>query len=83
MLARVSDELLARPSDSVLCLFGDHLPSFPKLFRSLDYTDDRVDYLVWRRSGGAGTCRDLNVEALGGVVLNAVGISLEPEEAVM
>ena len=39
---------LERSGEGVLCVYGDHLPSFPAVYRKLRFRDGRTDYLIWR-----------------------------------
>jgi phosphoglycerol transferase MdoB-like AlkP superfamily enzyme len=47
MFGDLADLLAARPQGGVLCLFGDHVPSMPRVYEDRGYGDARTDYLVW------------------------------------
>lgn len=79
MLDGLTRTLAAQPRDSLLCWFGDHVPSMPQVYAATGHTDGRTDYLVWRpRSDTPSTPRDLPVERLGEVLLAAAGL-IEPQ----
>ena len=64
MIAQLGGHL-ERSGDGVLCVYGDHLPSFPGIFRKMRFGDGRTDYLIWRPGhGGAPMVRDLHVRML-------------------
>jgi phosphoglycerol transferase MdoB-like AlkP superfamily enzyme len=72
MIGRLS-HFLGERGDGLLCLFGDHVPSFPGLFRRLGYEDPRTDYLVWRAGQpGEGLRRDLEVTDLAASLMAAL-----------
>jgi hypothetical protein len=73
MIGRLADHL-EQAGDGVLCAYGDHLPSFPALFRRLAYRDGRTDYLVWRAGHDApAEVRDIGIRDLSRILLEAVG----------
>ena len=51
--------------------FGDHLPSFPKLFRQLDHTSRATDYVIWRADRAFGEARDIAAHELPGMLLQS------------
>ncbi|MGB0749260.1 MAG: LTA synthase family protein [Magnetospiraceae bacterium] len=83
VIGRLTGQLDSPERDTVLCLFGDHLPSMPKLFKKLNYDDDKVDYVIWRTGGAIPQARDVSVEGLGSLVMRAVGIDLEDSRPAM
>lgn len=72
MIARIVDSLTSAPGDGIFCLFGDHLPSLPKVFNRVGYTDARTDYFVWKKSGRHPRELDVGADVLGRLVLDAV-----------
>ena len=63
-----------RPARGVLCLYGDHVPGLPALYRARGYDDRRTDYLVWRAGSGARRT-DLAAHELAFTVLERAGLS--------
>lgn len=64
-----------RQRDGTLCVFGDHLPSFPKVFRHLEFSDPRSDYVIWRPDHGERPMvRDADVVGLSDLLLSAADI---------
>jgi hypothetical protein len=78
MVGRVAGAMRHR-GDGVLCMFGDHLPSFPKLFERANFADPRSDYFIWRPGHAeAAITRDVNVQDLADLLLSATGIEAQP-----
>jgi hypothetical protein len=76
MAGRLRQQLAALPGNGCLCWFGDHVPILPEVYRAIGTPDGQTDYFIWRKDGPlpVGTRRDLKVEQLGGIVLQAVGV---------
>jgi phosphoglycerol transferase MdoB-like AlkP superfamily enzyme len=62
--------------NAVLCAFGDHLPSFPKLFAERGFDDSRTDYFVWSSRHGRESVADIAVEDLAAKVIDAADLQL-------
>ncbi|MGH8693872.1 MAG: LTA synthase family protein, partial [Burkholderiales bacterium] len=75
MIGELADTLRSLGGDSVLCVFGDHVPSMPVVFSASRFEDPRTEYLVWRPGGTTGTRNDLRVEDLGELVLRTAGLA--------
>ncbi len=75
---RMLDSLWRRLSESdrdgALCFFGDHVPSLPDVYHRLDFDDGRTDYLIWRKDSPFVVRRDIDVAALGALLLDAADI---------
>ena len=74
MLDELTGILSRQPRDGLLCWFGDHVPSMPRVYANLGYTDGRTDYLIWRQGTGTTGRRDLAVEDLGAALIDAAGL---------
>jgi hypothetical protein len=62
-----------RAGDGVLCAYGDHLPSFPALYRKMKFSDGRTDYLIWRANHkGPAATQDMHISALSRALLDVV-----------
>ena len=73
MIGRLAEHL-EHAGDGVLCAYGDHLPSFPALFRKMGWRDGRTDYLLWRAGQGVPPeRRDLHVRSLARTLLAVAG----------
>jgi len=48
MFGRLHQYLSSRARPGALCLFGDHVPIMPKVYRQLGAPDGTTDYLLWR-----------------------------------
>lgn len=75
MLGELSGMLAHHPRDGVLCWFGDHVPSMPRVYAATGYTDGRTDYLLWRDRVGVAERRDLGVEDLASALLDVAGLA--------
>lgn len=76
MLGKVQDTLAAMQREGWLCLYGDHLPIMPQVYRQMGEPDGRVDYLVWsnhKQLDGAGM-QPLAVEQLARELLQKAGL---------
>ena len=51
--------------------FGDHLPSFPGLYRHLGHVSRETDYLLWRADHALGERRDIAAHELPRLLLQA------------
>jgi len=47
MFARLRETLLERERPGTLCIFGDHVPIMPGVYRTLGEPDGMTDYLIW------------------------------------
>jgi phosphoglycerol transferase MdoB-like AlkP superfamily enzyme len=71
MIGALRETLTARSRESVLCFFGDHVPSMPAVYDALGFADGRTDYVVWRSRGGAGEEGDRAAHEIGAALLDA------------
>ena len=66
MIGELSSALTGGPRERLLCFFGDHVPSMPRVYGALGFEDGRSDYFIWRSGpAGNGPREDVAVEALG------------------
>ncbi len=70
MVAHLTRELSAWPGGAVLSMYGDHVPSFPDVFRDVGYEDRRTDYIVWRTGNTKGQTIDTRAENLGRLIID-------------
>ena len=47
MLKKLSDYLKSQQQETLLCFYGDHVPSIPAVYDELEFSDGRTDYLIW------------------------------------
>lgn len=82
MFGDLAELLASRPRGGVLCLFGDHVPTMPKVYEDLGFADGRTDYLIWpSRSAPLGRI-DRAAHALPLVLLDALAlVGLPPGRA--
>lgn len=60
--------------DALLCFYGDHVPSMPRVYAARDFHDGRSDYLIWRFGGPPGPTAPLAAEQLGRRLLQLAGL---------
>ncbi len=48
MFGDLHDVLKESVDESMLCVYGDHIPSMPAMYEATAYEDDRTDYFIWR-----------------------------------
>lgn len=75
MLTELQRLLIASPRESVLCFFGDHVPAMAGVYRRLDFSDARTDYLIWRPGITQPEEREIAVEELGELLLELAGFN--------
>lgn len=75
MLGVVADAMAKLERPALACIFGDHLPSLPKLFAKLGVADRRTDYAIWGMGSAAAEKRDIAVHELGPLL---VEIAFDP-----
>jgi phosphoglycerol transferase MdoB-like AlkP superfamily enzyme len=77
MLSELSSTLGQHRRGGLLCWFGDHVPSMPRVYANTGYNDARTDYLIWRPAGGRARHQDLAVEQLAAALLAVAGLAGE------
>jgi hypothetical protein len=81
MLGMVRQQLESMERSAWLCLYGDHPPIMPKVYRRLGTPDNSVDYLVWSNQQQATTRPStLRVEQLPGLLVQMMGLAASQEE---
>lgn len=61
--------------ETVLCFYGDHVPSMPQVYAAQDFHDGRSDYLIWSRGGAAGPAEELAADQLARRLLEVAGLA--------
>lgn len=79
MLADLTTYLTTQSSTSVLCWYGDHVPSMPTVYQALNFQDGRSHYLVWSNQNNQAVNplvqpHDLGIEQLGTELLTLAGV---------
>jgi len=76
MLANLTDYLKNSSTESLLCWYGDHVPSMPNIYKELNFQDGRSDYLIWSNQSTlmSAKYKDLAIESLGVELLNLAGM---------
>jgi hypothetical protein len=65
MLGTLREYLLASPTSTGLCFFGDHVPILPDVYCALGAPDGDTDYFIWSNQAPSSSApRTLSVEQL-------------------
>jgi len=70
MIGQLTDALSETSTDSILCLYGDHVPSMPGVYETLGFNDPRTDYFIWTNRQSETERRNLSVDTLAGSILS-------------
>jgi phosphoglycerol transferase MdoB-like AlkP superfamily enzyme len=55
MIESLTEYYKRADKDTLLCLYGDHVPSMPAIYTELDYHDAHSDYFIWQNKGNIKT----------------------------
>jgi hypothetical protein len=74
MIKTLTHEYSSTGKPNQLCFYGDHIPSMPATYASLDYSDSRSDYFIWSSESsinhGETRPTDLDIESLANQLLS-------------
>lgn len=73
MIGALADAL--RGEGGVLCVFGDHVPSLPRIYAAAGFDDPRTEYLIWRQGLHSGRRSDISVDRLAERLLQIAGLA--------
>lgn len=74
MLGELTGAVEQQSRPGVVCWFGDHVPSMPRVYADTGYSDARTDYLIWQGTDGDPRHEDLAVDQLGAALLTVAGL---------
>lgn len=72
-LGRLRDYLNSRTRPAILCFYGEHLPSMPRVYDALGLPDGRTDYFATGLGRDGSGQADLCIEDLARVILEKCG----------
>jgi hypothetical protein len=73
MFGNLRAKLLARGRPAALCIFGDHVPIMPQVYRQLGEPEGKTDYVLWMTHAAEASQRqDCSVTELAFACLSAV-----------
>lgn len=58
MLADLHNELKGAEEDSILCFYGDHVPSMSNIYETTAYLRESTDYFIWHSNPDVSSARD-------------------------
>ena len=66
MFGDLRDVLVQSEDETVLCVYGDHIPSMPEIYQAVSYEDEQTEYFIWnnRKLQKSGVVEGLSVEQL-------------------
>ncbi len=65
MLTDLRVALTKSEEESILCFYGDHVPSMPKIYETVSYEDETADYFIWQSDNRTtGKQYDMDAENL-------------------
>lgn len=65
MLTDLRAVLTKSEESSILCFYGDHVPSMPKIYETVSYEDESADYFIWQSDKRTtGKQNDMDAENL-------------------
>jgi len=73
-LGRLRAFLHTRTRPTLLCFYGEHLPSMPKVYDAVGLPDGRTDYLLLSPRASGSEILDLNVEKIAGAILEELAL---------
>lgn len=76
MVGMLRNRMETLPGAGWLCWFGDHVPIMAGVYEVMGMPDGRTDYMIWEKGGslGSGVCLDMEVEDLGLLLLQKMGL---------
>lgn len=76
MFTSLAGTLADLPRPAGLCIYGDHVPIMPRVYRELGAPDGATDYLVWRTGHAAGqpVAREIAATELAALFLRHMGL---------
>ncbi len=76
MIAELTNNFKMSSQKSLLCFYGDHVPSMPTTYQATDYHDSHSDYFIWHsaltnQSSHQNTNKTTHIESLTLALLKA------------
>lgn len=75
MLGALVAHLRAIDDGGVLCWYGDHVPSMPRVYAANGFEDGHSDYLIWRNGADRGEPQTVAADELAQRLLEAAGLA--------
>jgi len=72
MIGKITTTLKKDDPTAIFALFGDHVPSMPKVYETLSHEDAKTDYFIWSSQTKAENREDLSAEFLAERILETV-----------
>lgn len=81
MLLDLTEFLKAQVTETIICWYGDHVPSMPAVYQELNFQDGRSNYLLWanKTHQAPSQQQDLAIEQLGIELLTLAGLHITNE----
>ncbi|WZB77365.1 LTA synthase family protein [Achromobacter insuavis] len=78
MFSDLRKTLLDNGRPAGLCIFGDHIPIMPKVYRALGAVNGLTEAVIWSGGGKAGEEKDMNISCLGADFLSRFELLQSP-----
>lgn len=78
MFSDLRKTLLDNGRPAGLCIFGDHIPIMPKVYRALGAVNGLTEAVIWSAGGKAGEEKDMNISCLGADFLSRFELLQSP-----
>ena len=74
MFGEIQSSLLYSPRESMLCIYGDHVPIMPGVYSALGEPDGKTDYVLWhnRRIASGNRAIANDIQDLAAILLKEV-----------
>lgn len=71
MIKALTEHYQASSKETMLCFYGDHVPSMPNIYQRIAYNDDHSDYMIWHSNrSNASEQTDISIESLATTLLS-------------
>ena len=71
MIKTLTEAYSSNQQDALLCLYGDHVPSLPKVYADNHYDNPNSDYFIWHSNGNKLPInKELSIQSLASLLLN-------------
>ena len=74
MFAKLTRTLKQQESPTVVCCYGDHVPSMPDVYQAVNYQNANTDYFIWhsKQCNATSIYQNVNIAALSTLLLEVV-----------
>jgi phosphoglycerol transferase MdoB-like AlkP superfamily enzyme len=72
MIKTLTQAYSANPQDTLLCLYGDHVPSLPKIYADNHYDNPNSDYFIWhsKEKKSSKNKQEVSIQSLASLLIS-------------